>query len=254
MGVGALFDLSGRIALVTGARSGIGQAVADVLAQAGGDIIGLGSSPMPETAERIGRHGVRFHEVLRDLADPCGLDELVGEIEAAFGSIDILVNNAGIIRRAGVLEFTQADWDAVMDINLKSLFFLSQAVARRWVSRGTPGRIINIASLLSFQGGIRVPSYATSKHGVLGVTRSMANELAGHAITVNAIAPGYIETDNTTALRADPERSRQILERIPAARWGTPDDLKTAVLFLASPASGYVNGSVVAVDGGWLAR
>jgi len=254
MGVGALFDLTSRTALVTGARTGLGQAIADVLAQAGADIVGLGSSPMPETAERITRHGVQFHEVVRDLGDPAGLDALIGDLEGSFGSIDILVNNAGIIRRTGVLDFTEADWDAVMDINLKSLFFLSQAVARRWVSRDTPGRIINIASLLSFQGGIRVPSYTASKHGVLGLTRLMANELASRGITVNAIAPGYIETDNTTALRADPDRNRQILERIPAGRWGTPDDLKTAVLFLASPASSYVNGSIIAVDGGWLAR
>jgi 2-deoxy-D-gluconate 3-dehydrogenase len=254
MGIADLFDLTGRTALVTGARTGLGQAIADVLAQAGADIIGLGSSPMPETAERIAQHGVRFHEAVRDLGDPTGLDALIGDLEARFGGIDILVNNAGIIRRAGVLDFTEADWDAVMDVNLKSLFFLSQAVARRWVARGTPGRIVNIASLLSFQGGIRVPSYTASKHGAVGLTRLMANELASRGITVNAIAPGYIETDNTAALRADPDRSRQILERIPAGRWGTPDDLKTAVLFLASPASGYVNGSVVTVDGGWLAR
>ncbi|MFK8252874.1 2-dehydro-3-deoxy-D-gluconate 5-dehydrogenase KduD [Ancylobacter terrae] len=254
MSAGALFDLPGRTALVTGARTGLGRAISLALAEAGADIIGLGSQPMPETAERVEAQGGRFHEVVRDLGDASGLDLLVEGIEAAHGPIDILVNNAGIIRRADVLDFTEADWDAVMDVNLKSLFFLSQAVARRWALRATPGRIINIASLLSFQGGIRVPSYTAAKHGVVGITRLMANELAPRGITVNAIAPGYMETDNTSALRADPVRTRQILERIPAGRWGVPDDLATAVLFLASPASSYVTGAVIPVDGGWLAR
>ncbi|HSI41596.1 MAG TPA: 2-dehydro-3-deoxy-D-gluconate 5-dehydrogenase KduD [Xanthobacteraceae bacterium] len=254
MSVAALFDLSGRRALVTGARTGLGQAIAVVLAQAGADIVGLGSRPMPETARKVAAAGRQFHEVVRDLEQTDGLDALVGEIESAAGPLDLLVNNAGIIRRADLVDFTEADWDAVMNVNLKSLFFLSQALVRRWRGRGTAGRIVNIASLLSFQGGIRVPSYTASKHGVLGLTRLMANELAPHGITVNAIAPGYMETDNTEALRADPVRTRQILERIPAGRWGVPDDLATAVLFLAAPASSYVTGTVVPVDGGWLAR
>ncbi|MCJ8142523.1 2-dehydro-3-deoxy-D-gluconate 5-dehydrogenase KduD [Ancylobacter sp. A5.8] len=249
-----LFDLTGKRALVTGARTGLGRGLAQALAGAGADIVGLGSQPMPDTAAAIHALGRTFHEVVRDLADPTGLDTLVEEIEAEAGPIDILVNNAGIIRRADVLDFTEADWDAVMDVNLKSLFFLSQAMARRWVQREQPGRIINIASMLSYQGGIRVPSYTASKHGVVGVTKLMANELAARGITVNAIAPGYMATDNTAALQADAVRNRQIMERIPAGRWGEPGDLATAVLFLAAPASSYVTGIVVPVDGGWLAR
>jgi 2-deoxy-D-gluconate 3-dehydrogenase len=248
------FDLSGRVALVTGARSGLGRALARVLAEAGADIVGLGSTAMPDTAAEVAATGRRFTEVVLDLAAASDLDSVVGQVEADVGALDILVNNAGVIRRAPVLEFQEADWDAVMTVNLKSLFFLSQAVARRMVARRTQGRIINIASVLSFQGGIRVPSYTASKHGVVGLTRLLANELAPHGITVNAIAPGYMETDNTADLRADPTRNRQILDRIPVGRWGRPEDLATAILFLASPASSYVTGSVVAVDGGWLAR
>lgn len=249
-----LFDLSGKVALVTGARAGLGLAMAEILAVAGADIIGLGSRPMPEAAGRIRTLGRRFHEIVHDMRKPADFAQLVEGGEADLGGIDILVNNAGIIRRADVLDFNEQDWDEVMNINLKNLFFLSQAVARSMKHRGSAGRIINIASILSFQGGIRVPSYTASKHGVVGITRLMANELAPHGITVNAIAPGYMETDNTTALRADPARSRQILDRIPAGRWGKPEDIRTAVLFLASPASSYVTGSVITVDGGWLAR
>lgn len=254
MSVARLFDLTGRTALVTGCRTGLGLALAEALAEAGADIVGLGSSPMPETGARIARLGRRFKAVVADLAEPQDFRAMVAEIEADFGAIDILVNNSGIIRRADVLEFDEDDWDVVMTVNLKSLFFLSQAVARRMVERGSAGRIISIASLLSFQGGIRVPSYTAAKHGVAGLTKLLANELSGHGITVNAIAPGYMETDNTSALRADPVRQRQILDRIPAGRWGLPEDLATAVLFLASPASGYVTGTVIPVDGGWLAR
>ncbi|MBS7544676.1 2-dehydro-3-deoxy-D-gluconate 5-dehydrogenase KduD [Ancylobacter oerskovii] len=249
-----LFDLTGKTALVTGARTGIGAALAETLAQAGADVVGLGSRTMPETRAAVEAHGVRFHEIIRDLEAGGDFAALLADAADRFGAPDILVNNAGIIRRADLVDFTEADWDAVMAINLKSLFFLSQAAARDWIARGVEGRIVNIASLLSFQGGIRVPSYTASKHGVLGLTRLMANELAGKRITVNAIAPGYIETDNTAPLRADPVRSRQILDRIPAGRWGLPDDLKTALLFLAAPGSSYVTGTVVPVDGGWLAR
>ncbi|MDF2621045.1 MAG: 2-deoxy-D-gluconate 3-dehydrogenase [Xanthobacteraceae bacterium] len=254
MSVAGLFDLTGRVALVTGARTGIGRALATTLAEAGADIVGLGSRPMPQTRDAVESQGVRFHEIVRDLEAGGDFAPMLRELVEGFGAPDILVNNAGIIRRADLVDFTEADWDAVMAVNLKSLFFLSQAMARHWIARGVAGRIVNIASLLSFQGGIRVPSYTASKHGVVGLTRLMANELAGKGITVNAIAPGYIETDNTEALRADQVRSRQILERIPAGRWGVPEDLKTAVLFLAAPASGYVTGAVVPVDGGWLAR
>ncbi len=249
-----LFDLTGKTALVTGARSGLGRGVAEALATAGADVVGLGSRPMPETRAAIEGLGRRFHEVVADLSTPLDLDALVGAVEADFAPIDVLVNNAGIIRRADVLDFTEEDWDAVMTVNLKSLFFLTQAVARRMKARGAAGRIVSIASLLSFQGGIRVPSYTASKHGVAGLTKLLANELAPAGITVNAIAPGYMETDNTMALRADPVRQRQILERIPAGRWGLPEDLATAVLFLAAPASSYVTGVVLPVDGGWLAR
>ncbi|WP_225772603.1 2-dehydro-3-deoxy-D-gluconate 5-dehydrogenase KduD [Inquilinus sp. Marseille-Q2685] len=249
-----LFDLSGQVALVTGARTGLGRGIALALAEAGADIAGLGSRPMPETAAAIAGTGRRFLEGLRDLEDSSGLEAVVADIVARLGRIDILVNNAGIIRRADLLEFSEADWDAVMAVNLKSAFFLSQAVARHMVGQGIQGRIIHVASVLSFQGGIRVPSYTAAKHGIAGLTRAMANELAPKGITVNAIAPGYMETDNTEALRADPVRTRQILDRIPAGRWGVPQDLATAALFLASPHSGYVTGALLPVDGGWLAR
>ncbi|MFE0758519.1 2-dehydro-3-deoxy-D-gluconate 5-dehydrogenase KduD [Inquilinus sp. NPDC058860] len=249
-----LFDLSGQVALVTGARTGLGRGIAVALAEAGADIAGLGSRPMPDTAAAIAGTGRRFVEVVRDLEDSSGLEAVVADIVARLGRIDILVNNAGIIRRADLLEFSEADWDAVMAVNLKSAFFLSQAVARHMVGQGIRGRIIHVASVLSFQGGIRVPSYTAAKHGIAGLTRAMANELAPKGITVNAIAPGYMETDNTEALRADPVRTRQILDRIPAGRWGVPQDLATATLFLASPHSGYVTGALLPVDGGWLAR
>lgn len=250
----SLFDLSGQVALVTGARTGLGQGIALALAEAGADIAGLGSRPMPETAAAIAGTGRRFVEVVRDLEESSGLESVVADIVARLGRIDILVNNAGIIRRADLLEFSEADWDSVMAVNLKSAFFLSQAVARHMVGQGIRGRIIHIASVLSFQGGVRVPSYTAAKHGLAGLTRAMANELAPKGITVNAIAPGYMETDNTEALRADPVRTRQILDRIPAGRWGVPQDLATATLFLASPHSGYVTGALLPVDGGWLAR
>ena len=254
MNLTSLFDLTGRTALVTGARTGLGRAAAWALAGAGADVVGLGPRPMPETRAEVEASGHRFHEVTVDLGAPQDFAALVGAIEADFAPIDILVNNAGIIRRADVLDFSEEDWDAVMTVNLKSLFFLTQAVAKSMVSRGCAGRIVSIASLLSFQGGIRVPSYTASKHGVAGLTKLLANELAPKGITVNAIAPGYMATDNTTALRDDPVRARQILERIPLGRWGGADDLATAVVFLASPASSYVTGVILPVDGGWLAR
>jgi 2-deoxy-D-gluconate 3-dehydrogenase len=249
-----LFGLDGKVALITGARTGLGRAMAITLARAGADIVGLGSRPMPETASEIAATGRCFVEVLHDLSEPARVAAALSTIEGEIGPVDILVNNAGQIRRANLLDFSQEDWNAVLNVNLTAAFLLSQAVARQMVERGAAGRIINIASLLSFQGGIRVASYTAAKHGILGLTRLMANELAPKGITVNAIAPGYIATDNTAALRQDADRSRAILERIPAARWGVPDDLATAVLFLAAPSSGYVTGSVVTVDGGWMAR
>jgi 2-dehydro-3-deoxy-D-gluconate 5-dehydrogenase len=251
---GTLFDLTGKVALVTGARTGLGRAIASACASAGADIAGLGSQPMPETRQDVMSLGRRFAEVVVDLKEPRDYDALVAGVEAELGVVDVLVNNAGIIRRANLLEFSEADWDEVMAVNLKAVFLLSQAVARRMVANQVAGRIINIASVLSFQGGIRVPAYTAAKHGLAGLTRALANDLAPHGITVNAIAPGYMETDNTTALRNDVSRARQILDRIPAGRWGRPDDLAPAVLFLASSSSGYVTGTIVPVDGGWLSR
>jgi 2-dehydro-3-deoxy-D-gluconate 5-dehydrogenase len=240
------FDLTGKVAAVTGANSGLGQAIAIGLAQAGADIVALGRSEPGATAGAVAELGRRCHWQHADLDTVAGLPQAVAEAIGAFGTIDILVNNAGTIRRADALEFSEADWDAVMAVNLKTAFFLSQAVARTWVDAGRRGKIINIASLLSFQGGARVASYTASKSGLLGLTRLLANEWAKHGINVNAIAPGYFATANTQALRDDAERNRQILERIPAGRWGQPGDLAGAAVFLAC--------AVLPVDGGWLAR
>ena len=250
----SLFDLSGKVALVTGARSGIGRAMAEALADAGADIAGLGSQPMPDTAAAIGDRGRDFIEIVRDLANPQDFRIVVEAVVAAIGRIDILVNSAGIVQRGDLFAVTPADWDAVMDVNLKSAFFLSQAVAAHMIEGAIAGRIVNIASILSFQGGIRAPGYAASKHGIAGITKMMANELAPHGITVNAIAPGYVETEATEELRADPKRSREILSRIPLGRWAEPHEMATALLFLVSPASSYVTGAIVPVDGGWLSR
>jgi 2-dehydro-3-deoxy-D-gluconate 5-dehydrogenase len=247
------FDLTGKVALVTGANTGIGQAIAVALAQAGADVAVAGRSEPTETLAAISATGRKAVNIKADLSSTEHLQRVVDETLAGLGRIDILVNNAGIIRRADLLEFSEEDWDAVTDTNLKSLFFLSQLAARHMVGRGS-GKIINIASLLSFQGGIRVPSYAAAKSGVGGVTKAMANELAPKGVQVNAIAPGYISTNNTAALQGDETRNRQILERIPTGRWGMPEDIAGAAVFLASSASNYVTGQVLAVDGGWLAR
>jgi 2-deoxy-D-gluconate 3-dehydrogenase len=247
------FDLSGRVALVTGANTGIGQAIAVALAEAGADVALAGRSVPTETLAQIAATGRRSADIRADLSSTAPLAGVIEQAEAALGGIDILVNNAGIIRRNDLADFTEADWDAVVDTNLKSLFFLSQAAARGMAARGR-GKIINIASLLSFQGGIRVPSYAAAKSGVAGVTRAMANELAAQGVQVNAIAPGYIATNNTAALQADATRNRQIVERIPTGRWGKPEDIAGAAVFLASSAADYVTGQILAVDGGWLAR
>lgn len=249
-----LFDLTGRVALVIGARSGLGQAMAVALASAGADIAGLGSSPMPETARLVERVGRSFAEIRCDLAALDDADEVICGATQVAGPIDILVNCAGIIPRSPVTDMALGDWDEVFDVNLRSLFMLSQSSARHMIAYQRPGRIINVASLLAFQGGMWVAAYAAAKHGVMGLTRAMANELAPEGITVNAIAPGYMATANTEVLREDAQRSAEILARIPIGRWGAPDDLATAVLFLAAPASAYVTGTVVTVDGGWLAR
>ena len=247
------FDLAGTRALVTGANTGLGQGLALALAQAGAAIIAVGRSPMDETADLVRAAGVPFTAVQADLATLEPISRIVAAARVG-GRIDILVNNAGIIRRAESLDFTEADWDAVMDVNLKTTFFLTQAVARGMLEDGQGGKVINIASLLSFQGGIRIPSYTASKSGLAGLTRLLACEWAAKGINVNAIAPGYFVTNNTEALRADPKRSADILARIPAGHWGTPAELGGAAVFLASAAASYVHGVVLPVDGGWLAR
>ncbi|MGD1391414.1 2-dehydro-3-deoxy-D-gluconate 5-dehydrogenase KduD [Vibrio harveyi] len=248
------FKLTDKVAIVTGCDTGLGQGMALGLAQAGCDIVGVNIVEPTETIEKIQATGRRFIDIRANLMKTDDISSIVDRAVTEFGRVDILVNNAGIIRRNDALEFSEQDWDDVMDINVKSVFFLSQAVAKQFIAQGTGGKIINVASMLSFQGGIRVPSYTASKSGVMGITRLMANEWAAHNINVNAIAPGYMATNNTAALRADADRNQAILERIPAQRWGVPEDLAGPVIFLASPASDYVNGYTLAVDGGWLAR
>ena len=245
------FSLAGKTALVTGCDTGLGQGMAHALAQAGADIVGVNVTEPGETAALIEKCGRRFLDLRANLADTSVIAPLLKEAVGTLGRVDILVNNAGIIRRDDALKFSEKDWDDVININLKTVFFFSQAVARHYVEQGRGGKIINVASMLSFQGGIRVPSYTASKSGVMGITRLMANEWAQHRINVNAIAPGYMATNNTAALRADVGRNQAILERIPASRWGTPDDLAGPVVFLASEASAYINGYTIAVDGGW---
>ncbi|RWM06354.1 MAG: 2-dehydro-3-deoxy-D-gluconate 5-dehydrogenase KduD [Mesorhizobium sp.] len=249
------FSLAGKRILVTGANTGIGQGIAASVARAGGAVIGVGRSAMDETAEKVAAMGGRFEAVAADLGEPAAAAAMLDRVWDESGPLDGLVNNAGIIRRADAVELTEADWDEVMDINLKTVFRLSQSFARRVLAQpGRRGKIVNIASVLSFQGGIRVASYTASKHGVLGLTRLLACEWASKGINVNGIAPGYIETNNTEALRADPDRSAAILGRIPAARWGQPGDIGDAAVFLLAPASDYMHGAVMPVDGGWLAR
>jgi 2-deoxy-D-gluconate 3-dehydrogenase len=248
------FDLSGRVAMVTGANTGLGQAIAVGLAQAGADIVAVGRSAPTETAAMVEAAGRSLYAIPADLSSVAPIADVVAQAVSAVGAIDILVNNAGIIRRNDSLDFTEEDWDAVIDTNLKTAFFLSQAVARTWAQTGRGGKIINICSMLSFQGGIRVPSYTASKSGLAGLTRLLACEWASKGINVNAIAPGYFSTNNTEALRADETRNRDILARIPAGRWGDPSDISGAAVFLASDAAAYVHGTVLAVDGGWLAR
>lgn len=255
MSVLSLFSLEGKTALVTGASRGLGQAMALGLAEAGADIAGLDMTECSETCEQVQALGRRYCSVICDLqaASVSDLSDVVATVVKDLGRLDILLNNAGIIRRAPLFEFSEEAWDDVLQINLKSVFFLSQAAARQMAAQGG-GKIINIASMLSFQGGILVPSYTAAKSGVAGITKALANELAPMKVNVNAIAPGYMATDNTAPLRADAVRSQAILDRIPAGRWGDPADLKGIVVFLASAASDYLYGAVVPVDGGWLCR
>lgn len=254
----SLFDLSGHVAVVTGANTGIGQGIAVALAQAGADIAAVGRTPAEETAAKVRALGRKCELVGADLSTIAPVQAVVDYVIEALGGLHILVNNAGIIRRADAVDFTEEDWDAVVDTNLKSVFFLSQAAGRHMIANrettGQRGKIINIASMLSFQGGIRVPSYTASKSGVAGLTKLLACEWAAKGVNINAIAPGYIATNNTAALQADETRNRQIMERIPEGRWGDPADIGGAAVFLASSAADYVQGHVLAVDGGWLAR
>ena len=248
------FNLDGKVALVTGANTGLGQAMAVALAGAGASVALVGRSAPDETKALIEDAGGKTAVVMADLSDADVATMVVRQTEESLGPVDILVNNAGIIRREEALDFSEADWDDVMATNLKVPFFLAQAVAKSMVGGKRGGKIINVASLLSLQGGIRVASYTASKSGLAGLTRLLANEWAGKGINVNAIVPGYFATNNTKALRADAERNRQILERIPAGRWGDPADLGGAAVFLASAASDYVHGTLLPVDGGWMSR
>jgi 2-deoxy-D-gluconate 3-dehydrogenase len=248
------FKLTGKTAIVTGAARGLGQGYCLALAEAGADIVAVDVIPVDDTVQQVGALGRKCIAILANLADRKEGPRIIAEAHQTFASLDILVNNAGIIRREDFEKFSEKDWDDVININLSGVFFLSQAFVKDVLARKAKAKIINVASMLSFQGGIRVPSYTASKSAVQGLTRLMANELAAKGFNVNAIAPGYMATDNTAQLRADEKRNQAILDRIPAARWGTPDDLKGTVVFLASAASDYVNGYTVAVDGGWLAR
>jgi 2-dehydro-3-deoxy-D-gluconate 5-dehydrogenase len=249
------FKLDGKIALVTGASGGLGQAMAIALAEAGADVVCHGhfAGEADETCAKIEKIGRQNFAVSGDMSDKDEPKSLVEQTIEKFGRIDILINNAGMIRRAPAVDFSEEDWATVLEVNLSSIFRLSQAAAREMIKNGG-GKIVNIASLLSFQGGITVPAYTASKSGVVGLTKAFANEWAKHNVNVNAIAPGYMATNNTTALRADETRNRQILERIPAGRWGEPEDLGGAAVFLASPASDYLQGHILVVDGGWMAR
>ena len=249
-----LFSLAGKTAIVTGANTGLGQGISVALAAAGAHVFGVARRSCEETLNKVNEIGGQFTEVIADLSDLSAIDKIMTEVKSKTERIDILVNNAGIIKRTDAIDVTVEEWDQVIDLNQKLVFFLSQAVAKDWIADQKGGKIINICSMLSYQGGIRVPAYTTSKSGVAGLTRALANEWAIHNINVNAIAPGYMATNNTTQLRNDNNRNDAILERIPAGRWGTPEDMYGAAIFLASDASAYMNGFTIAVDGGWLAR
>lgn len=245
------FSLNGKVAIVTGSNTGLGQGICRAYAEAGAKVVGVSRRPSTETAEMLGKD---FHNVIADLSSCDVIPAVVEGALSKFGRIDILVNNAGIIKRQDSIEFSEENWDTVISVNLKTVFFLTQAVAKQFLKQGSGGKVINIASMLSYQGGIRVPSYTASKSAIRGITMTLANEWAKYGINVNGIAPGYMATNNTQQLRQDEERSADILARIPAGRWGTPADLEGAAVFLASAASDYVNGFTLAVDGGWLGR
>jgi len=249
-----MFDLTGKTALVTGANTGLGQGMALALANAGADIVLIGRTEPTDTLKALAKVGVKSHSISADLSNADAVADIIAEAVSELERVDILINNAGIIKRNEAIDFTTSDWDDVMNVNLRTLFFLSQAFARHLMAEKKGGKIINIASMLTFQGGIRVPSYTASKSGVGGLTKALANEWAQHGINVNAIAPGYFKTNNTAALQADEKRNTEILGRIPSGRWGQPSDLGGAVIFLASVASDYVQGITLPVDGGWLSR
>lgn len=249
-----MFKLDGKVAIVTGANTGLGQGMCIGLAEAGASVVGVARRSCDETAAKINEFGGKFTPVIADLSSTEVIDDIIAQALNAYGRIDILVNNAGIIKREDAINYTMDDWDAVYAVNQKEVFFLSQAVARQFIKQGEGGKIINVASMLSYQGGIRVPAYTASKSAILGLTRALANEWAKYNIQVNAIAPGYMATNNTEQLRNDEDRNASILDRIPAGRWGSPEDMQGTVVWLASKASDYVNGFTVAVDGGWLAR
>lgn len=249
-----MFSLEGKTALVTGANTGLGQGICVAYAQAGAKVVGVARRSCEETAKKIAEFSGSFTEIIADLSDISVIPQVVSEAKAVSGRVDILVNNAGVIKRCDAADVTESDWDSVININEKMVFFLCQAFAKDWIADGRGGKIINIASMLSYQGGIRVPAYTASKSAVMGITKALANEWSRYNINVNAIAPGYMATNNTTNLRNDEQRSEEILSRIPAGRWGTPEDIAGAAIYLASEASSYVHGFTLAVDGGWLAR
>lgn len=246
------FSLKGKVAIVTGSDTGLGQGFCKAFVEAGAKVMGVSVVPSDATQQMLGKEN--FCYMTENLMSQEPIDRIIRRTVEVFGKVDILVNNAGIIKRQDAIEFSEENWDSVMSLNAKTVFFFSQAVANQFIRQNSGGKIISVASMLSYQGGIRVPSYTASKSAVKGITMSMANEWAKYGINVNAIAPGYMATNNTQALRADKDRSEAILERIPAGRWGTPDDIMGAAVFLASSASDYVNGFTLAVDGGWLAR
>lgn len=248
------FKLDGKVAVVTGANTGLGQGMAIALAQAGAKVIGVARRTCEETEKLINEFGGEFVAVMADLSSTEVIPRILEESLAAFGRVDILVNNAGLIRRCDAIDYLESDWDDVVTVNEKVVFFLSQAFAKQYIRQSSGGKIINIASMLSFQGGVRVPAYTASKSAIMGITKALANEWAKHDINVNAIAPGYMATNNTTQIRDDEDRNNAILDRIPAGRWGTSEDMQGAVVWLASDASSYVNGYTIAIDGGWLAR
>ena len=250
----SMFDLTGKTAIVTGANTGIGQGICISLATAGANIVGVARRDTEETKKEVEKTGAKFYHVTADLSNLDCIEGIINSAVNEFGELNILVNNAGIIRREDSINFGVKDFDDVINTNLRTLFFLSQAAAKQYLKQGNGGKIINIASMLSYQGGIRVPSYTASKSAVMGITKTMANEWAKYSINVNAIAPGYIVTNNTENLRKDPVRYNEILGRIPAGRWGMPSDIGGTAVFLASSASDYIHGFTVAVDGGWLSR